>query len=193
MELQKKQDQSEKTKSRSSGGISLPDIYQYYIAFNSRYPLQWAYNTERQIVNQIYSITKSLLSKGIQLGTSRELENKLIAAIKRKGTVSTMYKLLSAMNPCTNLQTKCQWERDMGLPISKLQWNTALKNSTTISKCVRYKMIQLKIIHRAYMTPETMSKIDPSVSNMCWHGCGSVETLMHMELSCCQIVLARYC
>ncbi len=34
---------------RSSGGIGLPDIYQYYIAFNSRYPLQWAYNAERQI------------------------------------------------------------------------------------------------------------------------------------------------
>ena len=95
-----------------------------------------------------------------------------------------MYKLLSAMNPCTNLQTKCQWERDMGLPISEAQWNAALRNSTTISKCVRYKMIQLKLIHRAYMTPVIMSKIDPSVSNMCWHGCGSMGTLMHMLWNC---------
>lgn len=37
------------TKPRSSGGIGLPDIYQYYIAFNARYPLQWAYGTERLI------------------------------------------------------------------------------------------------------------------------------------------------
>lgn len=71
----------------------------------------------------------------------------------------------------------------MGQSLSESQWNAALKNSTTISKCVRYKMIQLKIIHRAYMTPKTMSKID-SVSNLCWHGCGSVGTLMHMLWYC---------
>lgn len=35
--------------SRSSGGIGLTDIYQYYIAFISRYLLQWAYNTERHL------------------------------------------------------------------------------------------------------------------------------------------------
>lgn len=285
---------------RSRGGIALPDIYQYYIAFNSRYPLQWGYNTERKIgswdwleekiisehckeltlsklwynpktrlnnpilkfsceivsiiqkglsftgyslpscplwrnflfeaggvtlkdnqwqqhgVNQVgqviqngkivafndlkaefgltdvhfltynrfYSIFKSLMSKGIQLGTHNDLENKLITAIKGKGTVSKIYKLLSSAKPCVNLPVKGQWEREMGLPISESQWNAALRNSTTSSKCVRYKLIQLKTIHRAYITPETLNKMDPSVSNKCWHGCGSVGTLTHMLWNC---------
>lgn len=286
---------------RSCGGIGLPDIYQYYIAYNSRYPLQWAYNRDRQIgswewleeqlvskhnkeltlsnlwynpskirlknpllkfsceivtilhkrlsfngyslpscplwhnplftaggktlkdmvwqqhnlkqvgqivdngkmitfnnlktqfgltdfhfliYNQIYSIVRSLSSRGVELGTAGELENGLVTATKRKGTVSTMYKLLLSSNPCSNLHTKYQWEREIGLPISETQWNAALRNSTTVSKCVRYKIIQLKIIHRAYMTPKTMNKIDPSISKMCWHGCGSEGTLIHMLWTC---------
>ena len=32
--------------------------------------------------------------------------------------------------------------------------------------------------------PGTMSKMYPSVSNMCCHGCGSEGTLMHMLLNC---------
>ncbi len=88
------------------------------------------------------------------------------------------------MNPCMTLQTKCQWERDMGVPISETQWNAALRKCTSISKCVRYKIIQLKTIHRAYMTPGTMNKIDPSMSSMCWHGCGSKGTLVHMLWNC---------
>lgn len=286
---------------RFRGGIALPDIYQYYMAFNSRYPLQWAYSTERktgswdwleekiisnynkeltltrlwynptkfrmnnpiikfsceivtalqkrlsfngyslpscplwrnflfeaggetlkdrqwqlyglnqvgQIIyngkmvgfndlktqfgltdlnfltySRLHSIVKTLMSKGVQLGTHTDLENKLITAIRGKGTVSIMYKLLSSVNPCANLQIRGQWERDMGMSISESQWNAALRKSTTISKCVRYKLIQLKIVHRAHMTPETLNKIDPSVSNKCWHGCGSVGTLTHMLWNC---------
>lgn len=51
----------------------------------------------------------------MHLGMCREREDKLKASIKRKGTVPTMDTFLSAVNPCTNLQAKCQWERDMGL------------------------------------------------------------------------------
>ena len=59
----KNPDQSEKkTNPRSSGGIGLPDIYQYYIAFNSQYPLQWAYNTERQI-GSLEWLEEQLISK----------------------------------------------------------------------------------------------------------------------------------
>ncbi len=37
------------TNPRVKGGIGLPDIHQYYVAYNSRYPLHWAYNKVREV------------------------------------------------------------------------------------------------------------------------------------------------
>uniref|UniRef100_A0A667XFI8 Reverse transcriptase domain-containing protein n=1 Tax=Myripristis murdjan TaxID=586833 RepID=A0A667XFI8_9TELE len=51
---------------RPSGGIGLPDIYQYYIAYNARYPLQWAYNRNRE-VGSCEWLEEQLISKGIAL------------------------------------------------------------------------------------------------------------------------------
>lgn len=31
---------------RDKGGLGLPNVYKYYIAFNSRYPLKWGYGSE---------------------------------------------------------------------------------------------------------------------------------------------------
>ena len=34
---------------RSMGGLGVPDIYQYYLSFNAKYPLSWAYRTDPPI------------------------------------------------------------------------------------------------------------------------------------------------
>ena len=31
---------------RSMGGLGVPDIYQYYLSFNAKYPLSWAYKSD---------------------------------------------------------------------------------------------------------------------------------------------------
>lgn len=45
-------------------------------------------------------------------------------------------------------------------------------------------VIQLKILHRAYITPSRLKKMDNTLSNMCWHGCGEVGTLVHSLWLC---------
>lgn len=42
----------------------------------------------------------------------------------------------------------------------------------------------MKIIHRAYTTPYKLKKIDPNASELCWHGCGRLGTLIHLLWSC---------
>ncbi len=72
----------------------------------------------------------------------------------------------------------------MGIPMTNTQWDAALKNSSKISKCIRYKILQLKIIHRAYITPCTLKKIDHNLSKLCWHACGAEGMLMHLLWYC---------
>uniref|UniRef100_A0A667XHY3 Reverse transcriptase zinc-binding domain-containing protein n=1 Tax=Myripristis murdjan TaxID=586833 RepID=A0A667XHY3_9TELE len=53
-----------------------------------------------------------------------------------------------------------------------------------MSNCVRYKVIQLNLLHRVYITPFRLKKMDHTLSNLCWHGCGEVGTLLHSLWSC---------
>ena len=45
-------------------------------------------------------------------------------------------------------------------------------------------MIQLKTLHRTYITPAKLKKIDPQTSDLCWAGCGERGTLIHMLWHC---------
>ena len=92
---------------------------------------------------QIKSVMKPLLSKEIR--NKKDLENKFRGIAIRKGAVSAMYKLLCSAAPDRNSQTKLQWECDIGVPISLPQWDRALTSCTKMSKCVRSKIIQIKI------------------------------------------------
>ena len=52
------------------------------------------------------------------------------------------------------------------------------------SKCVRLRIIQFKILNRAYITPVTQSKMDKKHQDLCWHECGKRGTLLHLLWEC---------
>lgn len=37
------------TKHRNKGGLGIPEIFTYYLAFNGKYPTQWAYNERYEV------------------------------------------------------------------------------------------------------------------------------------------------
>ena len=133
---------------------------------------------------QLKSIFKNFKFKGIKMGSNIVLDSKLRAACTGRGTVSVIYKLLSSSLPDSTTVIKSQWERDIGSSLTADQWDLILKQSTSICSCVRYKIIQFKIIHRAYITPHKLKKMDPNVSELCWHGCGELGTFMHLLWFC---------
>lgn len=77
-----------------------------------------------------------------------------------------------------------QWEKDLDTNITKEEWETIISQSNYISKCVRYKLIQLKILFRSYTTPQKIHKMNCSASDLCWHGCGKTGTLIHLLWQC---------
>lgn len=72
---------------------------------------------------------KSLLSKGIDVGNKKDLEDKLMGAAEVQSQQCIGYYVLP---PDSNFQTKIQWEHDMGIPITTTQWEATLKNSTPL-------------------------------------------------------------
>lgn len=133
---------------------------------------------------QIKSILKSSISQDNSLGDKKDLEDKLKRAATNRGTVSVIYRLLCSTKSDHTYVTKNQWIKDIGGPISNSQWSTALQKRTKMSKCAKYKTIQLKIINRAYITPFILNKMDEENSKLCWHGCGLEGTLLHMLWKC---------
>lgn len=133
---------------------------------------------------QLKSVIKSYLSKGIIPASKGVIDEKLKAVATKQGTVSALYKMLIQSLPDSTVSTKLQWEKDIGSSLTKEQWEAIIKNSSLCSKCVHYKIIQMKIIHRAYVTPKTLKKMNSNLPDLCWHGCGRIGTLKHLLWSC---------
>ena len=125
--------------------------------------------------------------KNISLADNKIIDTQLRDAAIGKGTVSKLYRMLCHTFFECNVSIRAQWERDLGVPLTAEQWEAILSRSNYLSSCVRYKVIQLKILFRSYITPHKLKKMNCNVSDMCWHGCGSTGTLMHQLWHCPEV------
>lgn len=108
------------------------------------------------------------------------MDNKFRDLTIKKGTVSVLYKMLICSDDTLNRQTQLQLKQDIGCLIDTSEWKPIWRNITKICKSVRLRMIQFKTLHRAYVTPAKLKKIDTQASDLCWGGCGNRGTLIHM-------------
>lgn len=135
----------------------------------------------------LYIQLKSIFSTLRLTDTHEYLDSQLQTAINGHKTVSKLYKLLNYdfFELCTSIMK--QWEKDVDIQITKEEWKTILSQSNYISKCVRYKLIQLKILFRSYITPQKMHKMNCNLSDLCWHGCGMTGTFIHQLWQCPEV------
>ncbi|KAF3843393.1 hypothetical protein F7725_002242 [Dissostichus mawsoni] len=133
-------------------------------------------------------------ARGIKIGCHEHLAMNLKRLANKKGMISGIYKLLLTSTANTNLQTQKRWEQDITLTLTPVEWDRIWSNSTSISKCVRFRVIQLQILHRAYITPCRLKKMDQTLLGLCWHAwlCGSgYPFTLSLVLSGCKISLGR--
>ena len=132
---------------------------------------------------QIKSIMQSFAN--IMLADNDSFDIKFRDAVSGSGKVSKIYKLLCCTSSCISSKViKAQWEKDLGINLTSEQWETILRRSNNLSKCVRYKIIQIKILFRSYITPHKLKKMNNGVTDKCWHGCGMNGTLIHLLWHC---------
>lgn len=91
---------------------------------------------------QLQSNIKNLTSKGIKIGCHEHLDMNLKRLANKKGMISGIYKLLLTSTANTNLQSQKRWEQDLGITLTPVEWDRIWSNSTSICKCVRFRVIQ---------------------------------------------------
>lgn len=135
-----------------------------------------------------YAQLKATLGKlsvwGYTIADQEDIDRKLEVIAGGRGTVSNLYRFLTLSSPRCNTLTQMKWHQDLGINMSTTEWDKLWRDSITVSNCVRYRVIQMKIMHRAYFTPSKLRTMDQSISDLCWHGCGEVGTLIHMLWHC---------
>lgn len=121
---------------------------------------------------QLKSILDGISTSGWTIGGHCEIDEKLEVFARGRETVSKLYRLSCLSSSNCNILTQLQWHRDLGINLTSFECKGLWRNSLSMSKCVRYKVMQLKIMHRAYFTPAKLHKMDHNVSDKCRHGCG---------------------
>uniref|UniRef100_A0A803KGA6 Reverse transcriptase domain-containing protein n=1 Tax=Xenopus tropicalis TaxID=8364 RepID=A0A803KGA6_XENTR len=106
---------------------------------------------------------------------------------KNKGLISNVYKKLIKQSVQTKtIKALTKWENDIPA-LTESQWQQALKTPALVSLNYKYRMLQLYIVHRAYLTKSRLHRIDPNISPLC-NRCQQEEgTLIHTLWSCTKL------
>lgn len=82
---------------------------------------------------------------------------------------------------------RLSWERDLGVTYDKQEWAKVCGNSRTMSRDLRVRLIQFKILHRFYWTPSRLFRLGLKDSASSWKCCVGGGTMIHVMWSCPKI------
>ena len=97
---------------------------------------------------------------------------------------SAYYAMLLEVSDKSMIVSKIPWERDLEVTISDGDWVRILRNCKKMSRELRTRLIQFKIVNRIYWTPSRLFRVGLSDSPKCWRCQDGDGTLVHMLWSC---------
>ena len=104
-----------------------------------------------------------------------------------KAAIRTFYASLGDY-PSFGTQTLGEvWERELGVEITEEMWDDIWDNARKITVCNRTRAMQLKILHRAHIAPNRLSKYKKDVSPVCPKCKTEIGDLTHCYWSCVKI------
>lgn len=114
-----------------------------------------------QIRNYIQKDTTLLTNS-----SSSEIEKQLFKMHLIK-SISSFYSLLSEYANTSTHFLKIIWEKELNIQVTDEDWNIVWKNAKNLSICNKVRAIQLKILHRAHISPLQRSKFRADFSPLC--------------------------
>ena len=90
----------------------------------------------------------------------------------------------------TSKTTKQACEKDLGIAIDDADWQEVWSQAMNISVCNPTKSIQVRIVHRTYITPVVKNKMDANISPLCWKCNSEAGNYVHCLWTC--VKLQRY-
>lgn len=137
---------------------------------------------------QIKHALYSALPKGSSPPQTSPLEDRILDGHLPDKTISLIYKkLLNNMtNPLISLREK--WQRDVA-DMDDEEWLAAVASPREVAISSRLRLIQLKILHRSYLSRTRLAKMGYCPDTNCLRGCGREGTSVHTLWECSHIQL----
>lgn len=102
-------------------------------------------------------------------------------------SIGFFYRILKEYAMKGTLHLKVKWESELGVEITDDEWDEAWENVRSLSICNKVKAIQLKILHRAHISPSQRHKFNSNLSPHCPKCKTEIGTLTHCLWSCRKI------
>lgn len=100
-----------------------------------------------------------------------------------KGLVSKIYKIIN-FDGKPQMVMKMNWEKELNIKISDLDWNVNWKSRIMKTLSVRIKEHNYKVVWKWYLTPLRLSLMDNKISKKCWRCDMELGTYEHMWYKC---------
>lgn len=103
---------------------------------------------------------------------------------QNKRDIFLFYKSTSLLYIQVKSANMIKWERDLQKEFTLPQWRLIIQYNSRSSACIDHWDNTQKLLHRWYLAPLRISKMDPNTSPMCWRDCSSTGNLLHILWSC---------
>lgn len=133
--------------------------------------------------SQIYHALRAVLPKGVTPPPHSPLEDRILDGELPERAISLIYKKLihNTKDPLTQLRNR--WDQDVA-GLEDDDWLAAIASPREVAIPSTLRLIQLKILHRSYMSRQRLAKIGCSENPNCLRGCGQEGTFIHTLWEC---------
>lgn len=119
----------------------------------------------------------------LRMRVPTELESLLSRSTRPDRLFSDIPKFCRESNP-NPPPILCKWKWDF-----EMEWNKVLELSYKLLDSSYTQERNYRILSCRYSCPTTLHKIDPSVSDVCWHCLRTPGTMLHVWSTCPHIVI----
>lgn len=111
---------------------------------------------------------------------------KEIVRIAETGHGASLYysMLINKSGHKSNAVLKTLWEKDLGITYEEEEWDKITGITKQVSRDIRIKLIQFKILHRFYWYPSRLFRLGLKETPDCWRCVGEGGDLIHALWSC---------
>lgn len=141
---------------------------------------QWKYFQLRHLLVQVFGSPSVVPPSGDML-------EKVLTIYGRGHEASAYYAMILTASDSNILSLKMTWETDLKVSFTDAEWGRILSNGKKMSRELRTRLIQFKILNRIYWTPSRLHKVGLVDNSECWRCQDKNGTFVHMLWSCPKI------
>lgn len=135
---------------------------------------------------QVQHALQAAIPKGQTLSVASPLEDRILEEYMPKKAISMTYQKLVNNMPDPLLQLRQHWERDI-TGLEDEDWQEALASPKEVAITSRLRLVQLKVLHRTYLSSTALVKVGYRADPGCGRECGLEGTFVHILWECVHI------